>query len=147
MALGPNPPATPAEASISSLDETLQWYDRAARGNRRAYQALRLGSVTFAAAVPVLTTARAPAVATAIAGGVIVVFEGIQQVFRFHDRYITFRSAWNALDREKRLFESRAGRYADNARPEQTLAERLDEILSTETLRWEFEASGTKKSG
>jgi hypothetical protein len=131
---------TPALATLDpaavGLVEALAWYDRQATGNRLAYQLLRLAAVVLAAAIPVLTTSGVPSLAVAILGSAVVVVEGIQQVFRFHDHYIAYRSTWNTLDREKRLFDSRAGRYAANPTPGQTLAERVDQILAEETTRW-----------
>ncbi len=121
----------------------LAWYDREASGNRHAYQALRLATIALAAAIPVLTTSHAPPLATAMVGAAIVVTEGVQQLFGFHERYVTFRGAWNALDRERRLYDSRAGRYADNPTLQQTLAERVDDLLEEENSRW---AAGTTRS-
>jgi hypothetical protein len=144
----PSPPSDSIEATPTvhtahaSLIEALAWYDRAASGNRREYQALRLLAIVLAAAIPVLTTSRAPSYLTAIFGSAIVVTEGVLQLFGFHDRYIGFRSAWNALDRERRLYESSAGRYADNSNPERTLAERIDELLGQETARWASDTTG-----
>jgi hypothetical protein len=134
------PTPHPAESGLYSA---LDWYDHEASGNRHAYQALRLATIALAAAIPVLTTSHAPPLATAIVGAAIVVTEGVQQLFGFHERYVAFRSAWNALDRERRLYDSRAGRYADNPTPQQTLAERVDDLLGEETSRW---AAGTRAS-
>jgi hypothetical protein len=121
---------------VSGLTGALSWYDDRAKTNQVAYQLLRLAAIALAAAIPVLTTSHAPALATAIVGSSIVVIEGIQQVFRYHDRYIAYRAAWNTLDREQRLYYSRAGRYADNPDPELTLAQRFDQIVAEENTRW-----------
>ncbi|MDQ6949520.1 MAG: hypothetical protein M3256_25540 [Actinomycetota bacterium] len=75
-----------------------------------------------------------------------MVTEGVQQLFGFHDRYASFRSAWNALDRERRLFDSRAGRYANNPEPDQTLAERIDDLLGQETSAWAAGMTGHRRS-
>lgn len=139
----PQTDATAPHSAVAGLVGALEWYDREASGNRYAYQGLRLATIILAAAIPVLTTSHAPSLVTAIVGSAIVVVEGVQQLFGFHDRYVGFRSAWNALDRERRLFDSRAGRYADNPAPEQTLAVRVDEVLEQETSRW---ATGISRS-
>ena len=116
----PSPTGPPApHPAESGLTSALDWYDREASGNRHAYQTLRLATIALAAAIPVLTTSHAPPLATAIVGATIVITEGVQQLFGFHERYVTFRAAWNALDRERRLYDSRAGRYADNAAAQQ----------------------------
>jgi hypothetical protein len=138
-------PPPPSSVAVTGIANSLHWYDERARSNRLSYQSLRLANIALAAAVPVLTTSSAPKLATAIVGGTIVIIEGIQQVFRFQDRYIAYRSAWNALDREKRLYDSRAGRYADNSTPERTLAERVDAVLAEETTRWAHSAAPSGK--
>lgn len=130
----PNPPA--ADHTLTGLVDKIGWYDEHARSNRVAYQGLRIVVIVLGAAIPVLTTSGAPRLAVAVVGGAIVVVEGVQQVFRFQERYISYRSTWNALDREQRLFKSRAGRYANNPNPEQSLAEREDQILAEENSRW-----------
>jgi len=134
----PEPPAEgpPLNRALAGLAAALAWYDQQATGNRITYQVLRVAAVVLAAAIPVLTTSGAPPLATAILGGAIVVVEGVQQVFRFHDHYIAYRSTWNTLEREKRLFESHVGRYANNANRDQALAERINQILAEETTRW-----------
>jgi hypothetical protein len=124
---------------FTPLTIALNWYDKRATTNQLAYRLLRIVSITMAATIPVLTTSNAPRLSTAIVGSAIVVVEGIQQVFRYHDRYVAYRSAWNALDREQRLYQSRAGTYSDNPRPEKTLAERFDQIVGEEHSRWALE--------
>jgi Protein of unknown function (DUF4231) len=124
---------------LSELTSALNWYDERAKTNQLAYRFLRVASIVMAAAIPVLTTSGAPRLSTAIVGSAIVVNEGVQQVFRYHERYIAYRSAWNALDRELRLYQSLAKSYANNPQPVQTLAERFDQIVGEEHSRWAIE--------
>ena len=147
MSTGNSVPSAPVQsAAAASLNDSLDWYDREARTNRIEYQVLRLTALVLAAAVPVLTTSHAPSVATAVTGSAIVVVEGIQQLFRFHDRYIGYRSTWNSLDREQRLYNARAGRYAGTATPDRMLAERMDQLLAEETTHWASVMTRSKSS-
>lgn len=141
MAMADHPGASAADSTLTGLADALRWYDEQAKSNRIAHQGLRMAAIVLAAAIPVLTTSGAPRLAAAILGSTIVVVEGVQQVFRFHDRYIAYRSTWNLLDREQRLYVSRGGRYAGNQHPEQSLAERIDRILAEENTRWASDMS------
>jgi Protein of unknown function (DUF4231) len=135
-----SPPDDPVPTTSSNakviLEEALTWYDKQASTNRLWYQFLRLAAIILAATVPVLTTSGAPSLATAIVGALIVVAEGIQQVFRFHDNYTTYRATWNYLTREQRLHMTHAGAFANNPDPDRTLAEHIDTILAEENSNW-----------
>ncbi len=137
----PDSPSVPA--IVSGLTSALSWYDDRAKTNQVAYQLLRLAAIVLAAAIPVLTTSSAQALATAIVGSSIVAIEGVQQVFRYHDRYIAYRAAWNTLDREQRLYHNRAGRYSNDPDPDLTLAERFDQIVTEENTRWAVDMNAT----
>jgi Protein of unknown function (DUF4231) len=143
MSSSGTPDSSPAPTVVSGLTGALSWYDDRAKTNQVAYQLLRLAAIVLAAAIAVLTTSGAPALATAIVGSSIVVIEGVQQVFRYHDRYIGYRAAWNTLDREQRLYHNRAGRYADDPDPDLTLAERFDQIVTEENTRWAMDMKAT----
>jgi Protein of unknown function (DUF4231) len=45
-------------------------------------------------------------------GALIVVIEGIQQLFQFQTNWILYRSTWEGLKREKYLYVGNAGPYA-----------------------------------
>ena len=66
----------------------------------------------------------------------VAALEGVQQLFGFHERYVGYRSAWNLLDRQRRLYVSTAGDYAHVTDPQTLLAEKVDGILQAETTSW-----------
>ena len=88
-------PTDPEEASGALWQEVrhrFAWYDRAANRNRWAYYAVKLMFLVGGAGVTVLAAISAPAMITAILAGSIVVLEGIQQLFRFHSNWISYRA-------------------------------------------------------
>jgi predicted PhzF superfamily epimerase YddE/YHI9 len=89
-----------------------------------------------AAAVPVAAGQSAPAWATGGLGALIVVVEGIQQLFQLQPNWSTYRSTCEALKHEKFLYLSRAGHYASAARPEALLSERVESLVSQEHAAW-----------
>ena len=67
--------------------------------------------IVLAAAIPVMTTAKAWSWTIAIVGSVIVALEGISQLWHFHDRYVAARMLQKALVRERLVYEAGAGEY------------------------------------
>jgi hypothetical protein len=65
-----------------------------------------------------------------------VAAEGIQQLGRYHDNWLRFAQAGEALKREKYLYLVGAGDYANSDDPDRLLAERIEETISRETGSW-----------
>jgi hypothetical protein len=90
--------------------------------------------ITFGAAIPIMTTINAWPWTIAIAGGVIAVLESIAQLWKFHDRYVSARVLQKGLEKERILFEGRAGEYAidDQQRRDMLLVESMAKLLETD---------------
>lgn len=75
---------------------------------------------------------------TAIFGGFIATFEGVQQLDQFGPQWLEYRATVERLKHEKFLFLSRGSRYrnVDRTAAPQLLAERLEENVSQEHARW-----------
>lgn len=133
------PPSTTRSTSgpaWTRLEEQQAWYDRKARQNQQSYRLLKVAELGSAAAIPVVAAAGAPGWLTGGLGALVVVLEGINQLFRFHDAWLNYRSTCEALTREKYLFLANARPYAGNRRPEALLAQRVEAILSKEHAPW-----------
>ncbi len=72
-------------------------YSHGATTNRIAYQVARIISLLAAAAVTVSAGLSAPPWVTASLGGLIVVLEGLQQLFQWHENWIAYRQATEAM--------------------------------------------------
>jgi hypothetical protein len=66
---------------------------------------------------------------------VIVVLEGAQHLYQFHEQWITYRSTAEALTHERYLYLARAGPYVGEDRQRQ-LAERIEGLVSQEHAKW-----------
>jgi len=123
------------DVTLGRLDDQLAWYDRKAGSNRRWYLTLRITVIVAAAVVPLFSLLNFKFVTSAL-GALIVIVEGIQQLNNFHDNWLRYRATAEDLKHEKYLYAAGAGAYraADDAK--RLLAERVEEILSTERGRW-----------
>jgi Protein of unknown function (DUF4231) len=119
------------------LEEQIAWYDKGSARHKRWYMRLKVVQITVAAFIPVLATAW-PHKAW-IGGGmgaVIVVLEGLQQLFQHHANWTQYRSTCEALRHEKHLWMSASGPYAAHASPDALLAERIEGLVSQENSAW-----------
>jgi len=123
------------DVTLGRLDDQLAWYDRKAGSNRRWYLTLRITVIVAAAVVPLFSLLNFKFVTSAL-GALIVIVEGIQQLNNFHDNWLRYRATAEDLKHEKYLYAAGAGAYraADDAK--RLLAERVEELLSTERGRW-----------
>ena len=121
---------------LRRVNRQIQWYDRHATTARIWYCGIKVAQIVLAAAVPVAVGLDLPKLITGSLGGLIVVLEGIQQLYRFHDNWVRYRWTNAAMEREKALWAARAGDYADADRPDALLALRIEELTSREATQW-----------
>jgi hypothetical protein len=118
------------------LQDQLDWYEAKSAHGRRWYQSLKVTQIVVAAAIPVVAAAGASAAWAGGLGGVVVVLEGLQQVFQFQQNWLGYRGTAEALKHEKFLRLAEAGPYAGVARPDALLAERVEGLVSQEHAAW-----------
>lgn len=127
------------------LNEEIAWYDRKASKAQRAYKAAKITIIVLALALPVLAEyGKIPgfhdsrALLVAIAAGGILLLEGLQQVNKWQENWILYRSTCENLRNERHLFFEKAGPYA-NLKPQEAqrlLAERMGTMTTAEHAKW-----------
>lgn len=122
------------------LEDQLRWYDSKSVRCQKVYKRLKIIQIALAVLIPLISHLE-PAVAkwgTSIAGTLIAILEGIQQVNQYSTLWVTYRSTAERLKHEKYLFLSAAGPYKGLSDPERlvALAERVEEHVSTEHANW-----------
>jgi uncharacterized protein DUF4231 len=137
--------ATAARAAVAAVDlptpyerveQQIAWYDRRSGTAKRSYLTLKVIQIVVAAAIPVIAAAGASAAAAGGLGALIVVLEGLQQLFQFHSNWAHYRGTCEALRHEKYLWAARAGLYARAGDPTALLAERVERLVSREHSAW-----------
>jgi uncharacterized protein DUF4231 len=129
-------PKEPKEVVWERLNGQLDWYERNAKSNQEWFKWLKVLQIVVAAAIPVVAAAGASAAVGGGLGGVIVVLEGLQQLFQFQQNWTSYRSTAEALKREKYLYLVGAGPYADPAERDRMLAVSVESLVSDETAKW-----------
>lgn len=75
------------------------YFSRGARLNRIAYQTSKIAAIIVAAAVTICAALSVAAWVTASLGGVVVVIQGLQQLFQWQMNWITARQSSETMRR------------------------------------------------
>ena len=130
---GPPPPGEPGWAR---LEDQLAYYDARAKKNQRWYRGLKVFQIATGALIPVVAGVGASAWLTGSLGSLVVINEGVNQLFRFHDNWVTYRATCEALRREKYLYLAPAPPYSSAKHPRRLLAARVEAIVAQEQKQW-----------
>ncbi len=133
-------PGTEAEVLEPSAVETriasqLAWYQRHAGYSRVWYLTVKVVQLVLAAGVPVAVVVGAATWLTASLGATIVVLEGAQQLFQWHDNWLRYRITATSIASQQSLYTARAGDYASGD-PVPLLVERIEALAASETASW-----------
>ncbi|MFC5213040.1 DUF4231 domain-containing protein [Streptomyces coerulescens] len=116
---------------------SYDWYHGAAVRARRNFRLSETLLLLVSAAIPVSAvlwsgTAEIPAVL----GGIVVVITGLRSVFHWHDDYLRFTEAREAVEAERRLYYTGAEPYAVPETRDQALAAAVTRIEQREMGTW-----------
>jgi hypothetical protein len=131
----PAGPVTSSDPTWARLEDQLDWYDRKSQGAQRAYKRVKIAQLVLAAGVPVAVASAVPDVVTATLGGLVVVLEGVQQLYQWQTNWVLYRSTRESLAHEKFLYLAGAGPYSGPHR-RRVLAERVEGLVSQEHAKW-----------
>jgi hypothetical protein len=132
-------PADPDEKSDvlwQELQNRFAWYDRAAKRNRTAYQALKVVFLLASSSVTVLAAFSVNAVLTAILAGGLIVVEGVQQLFRFHANWIAYRGTAETLRAHTFAYVLRIDPYDEARSRRSRMATFLRDLALRENSSW-----------
>jgi Protein of unknown function (DUF4231) len=132
-----HPPVTQstADPTFARLEDQLGWYDRKSQSAQRAYKRVKVAQLVLAAGVPVAVASAAPGIVTALLGALVVVLEGVQQLYQWQTNWVLYRSTHESLVHEKYLYLAGAGPYSGVER-HRVLAERIEGLVSQEHAKW-----------
>lgn len=136
----PVPDWAKTHATWLRLENQISWYDSKSQNAQGCYKVLKLAQIAFALFIPVSThfTPEFAKWAAIIFGTLIALLESIQHLNQYSTLWVTYRATAEFLKHEKFLFLGAAGPYKDinNDQRLVTLAERVEERVSTEHANW-----------
>ena len=127
------------------LNGQIDWYDRKGSVNQRWFKWSKGVVIVLAVSIPILAEygeipgyADTRALLVSLAAGGILLLEGLQQINKWQENWILYRSTCEALRHEKYMFAQKAGPYANlrGGAAERVLAERVGGLVSAEHATW-----------
>jgi hypothetical protein len=133
----PQPTNADSDMVWQEVEAFFTWYSRNARTARIKYQTLKVTSLLLAAAVTVLAATDARPVVTACFAAAIVVAEGIQQLFKFHENWLRYRVVTENLREHAFFYVARVAPYdGDVAAAQAKLGALLQTVITDESRQW-----------
>lgn len=124
------------DSGYERLEDQIAWYDRKSQWHQRQYKVLKIISFVAAALVP-LTSIFAKAYIPGALGAVVVIVEGIQQLYQHNRYWVQYRQTCERLLREKYLYMARTGPYAlPDTRAYRLLVETVEGLVSDDNTSW-----------
>jgi len=121
------------------VDNQINWMESKSRINQQRYKILKMVEIASAAAIPFLVgfhrIHNVFLIITGLLGVLIVLLNGIQQLYKYQENWLIYRTTIEALRREKMLFENRAGIYTDE-NAFQRFVENIEALLANENKIW-----------
>ena len=146
----PVPDWAQKHAAWLRLENQIQWYDGKSTRAQRFYKWLKFVQIFLAILIPIAThfPAEQAKWTTAIAGSLIALLESMQHLNQYSTLWVMYRATAEFLKHEKFLFLSLAGPYRNLSTDLMliTLAERVEERVSSEHANWFNEAQKIQKA-
>ena len=118
------------------LQSQIDWYAAKAKANQRYYKASKIAIILCAIVIPIV--AEFSAMAVIVDAGIILLLESMQQLNKWQENWILYRSTCEGLRNEQHLFAEKAGPYA-GLKPDaaqRLLAERTSSLVMAEHSKW-----------
>ncbi|MFJ6908474.1 DUF4231 domain-containing protein [Streptomyces griseoluteus] len=127
----------PANYAMSLADGSYTWYRQAAIKARRLHRVAETLLLLVSAAIPASAVVSPhDATTPAVLGSVVVVLTGLRALFHWHDDYVRFSQAREAVEAERRLYRTSAAPYGDPGTRDRLLAAAVTRIEQQEMGTW-----------
>lgn len=123
--------------ALELANSSYNWYWRAAKKARRYYRLSETSNLLASVAIPVSAVAFPDAtLIPATLGGVVALIAGLRSIFHWHDDYMRFSEAREAVEAERRLYLTNSEPYIDTNTRDKVLATSITKIEQREMNAW-----------
>lgn len=116
--------------------KAVKFYDERANTSKLLYRVLSIYLMVVSAVLtPVIAFSPNNVCWRIISAGLsmtLVIVTGLLAHLKCHENWLSYRASWDALNRERRLYETGAGIYASEADRGALFVERIEKILTRE---------------
>jgi hypothetical protein len=122
---------------LDVANESFEWYKSHAIRTRRADRISELAILACSTSIPVATSLLHHSSGfSAIAGGAVALLTGCRSAFKWHDNYLRFSRAREAIEGERRQFRTRSVPYDDVVERGRLLVAAVTRIERNEMYSW-----------
>lgn len=125
------------------IAKMLEYYDSRAVTNQRRYHVCWVYVLIVSVAItPILAIDFIKRewiwgkIIAAVLSPTVAVVSGIAAHFKYHDHWLSYRAAWDALNSELALHDAEAGPYGNSKDRNALFAERAESIIRGEGQHW-----------
>ena len=120
----------------SDYAKAAKFYDDRANSSKRWYRVLSIYVIAVSAGLTVLVALAPPEdlwrFISAAASATIVVATGLLAHLRCHENWLSYRASWDALERERRFYQTGTGAYKSATDKGALFVERVEAVLTKE---------------
>ena len=133
------------------LDDQINWYDIKSQINQKRYKRLRIVTTILAVSIPVFTAVLNDSnqsyikILIGVIGASIALAEGIQQLYKFSEHWLEYRTTSETLKHQKYLFITQCAPY-DGINAFKDFVITIEAILVNENSKWAQFIQSEKKS-
>jgi len=145
------PMLTSEEYIKQRLDDQINWYDAKSQFNQKRYKRLRITSTLLAVSIPVLTAVLNEGnqeyvkIIIGVVGAGIALLEGVQQLYKYNEHWLEYRTTSENLKHQKYLFITQCDPYiGENAFKNFVIT--AEAIMANENSKWSQFINSNKKS-
>jgi hypothetical protein len=121
----------------ATADGSYEWYKSHAIRARLLYRASEVGIIAVSVSIPAAAAIWPDhVVVAAVLGAFVAAATGLRSVFHWHENYLRFSEAREAVDQERRLYRLRTDHYSDDATRNENLVKAVSAIEQRELGSW-----------
>jgi len=84
--------------TLERLDDQISWYNGKSAINRRWHYRLKVATLISAGVIPVTAAVGSPSYVAGTLGVFVVIVEGLQQLFQFHQNWVNYRGTCESAE-------------------------------------------------
>jgi Protein of unknown function (DUF4231) len=127
----------PERLRLGLANGSYEWYRTAAIRSRRNHRISAVLIQVIAAAIPVSAVIEPKnAVVPAVLGAFIIIVSGLRTTFNWQENYLRFSGAREAVEAERRLYNTASVPYDDPQTKDGILAKQISAIEQEEMAGW-----------